>query len=240
MKRERLKLIAFDLGYTLAYNRREDYYMKFLESEQVSKSREEVEKAYHLADKKFMRCYQGVLGNPAKYYMPWYIGFVNYYLGLKFDIVEQVNFIKKQGKNGLEYWQPFPWTPRVLDTLKNHGFELALLSNWDLSCRDVLQHLGVGEHFDYTIVSSELNISKPDVRIFEHLIDVSKLGPDQILYVGDNYYDDVIGAGKAGIDTVLINRFAREGIEEINVPYLVGSTLELLNLLDLRDDKRGE
>ncbi|WP_042457117.1 HAD family hydrolase [Neobacillus dielmonensis] len=233
MNNNRLKLIAFDLGYTLAYNRREDHYMNFLESESVIIPREKVEKAYHLADKTFMRSYHGVLGNPPEYYMPWYIGLVNYFLNVKFDLIHQVTFIMAQGKPGSSYWQPFPWTTQVMDTLKNNGYRLALLSNWDLTCRRVLKQIGVYDYFEQIIVSSEINISKPDVGIFKYLLDITHCAHDEVLYVGDNYYDDVVGAGKLGIQTVLINRFGREGIEEIEVPYLVQNTTGLLKILGL-------
>jgi len=232
MKIGNLKIIAFDLGYTLAYNRREDQYLTFLESESIIVAREKVERAYHRADKTFMRSYHGVLGNPPEFYMPWYIGLVNYYLNLKFDLIKQVKFILEKGENNSPFWLAFPWTTRVLETLRAQGYRLALLSNWDLSCRDVLQQIGVYGYFDHILVSSELKVSKPDARIFEHLLEVSNYNPDEILYVGDNYYDDVIGAAKAGIKTVLINRFGKLGIEEIQVPYIVENTLELFDLLD--------
>ncbi|MCM3764761.1 HAD family hydrolase [Neobacillus niacini] len=231
MKRKKFKLIAFDLGYTLAYNRREEYYMKFLEQEGVSIPRKKVDMAYHLADKTFMREFHGVLGRPRETYMPWYIGLVNYFLNKKFDILKQVNFIYEQSNEVTDYWQPFPWTVKVLETLKNQGYRLALLSNWDLSCRAVLKQIGVYDYFEHILVSSEVQISKPDARIFQKLIELSDCRPDEILYVGDNYYDDVIGARKAGIDTVLINRFGGEGIDEIDYEPLVEDTFGLIEWL---------
>lgn len=238
---EKVKLVAFDLGYTLLFNIREDSYMKFLEEQGLDISREKVEKAYHLADKDFMRNYPGVLGSHHKYHFPWYIGLVNYYAGESFDILEQTRFIKAFNEKQTDYWKPFPWTEKVLALLKENGYQVALLSNWDSNCRKLLKHLQLEHYFDYIFVSSEVNVSKPDPQIFDYLIEAAGAEPENILYVGDNYYDDFIGAEKAGIKAVIINRFGQLGIEELTDISPINNTEDVLDLLGIKNlPKRGE
>lgn len=230
MDKNHIKVVAFDLGYTLVYNTREQQYMNYLQAKKSEASVEEVTRAYHLTDKTFMRHYQGMLGHPPHYFLPWYLGLVNHQLGKRFDLIEQTNYFLEQTDRS-SYWQCFPWSRQVLESLKDKGYKIALLSNWDSSCRELLKELELHDYFDHILISSEVGIEKPEQRIFQLLLEQSGCQPEEIIYVGDNYYDDVIGSRKAGIETILINRFDNIGIEEINDCRIIGSTQELLALL---------
>ena len=73
-----------------------------------------------------------------------------------------------------------------------------LISNWDPSCRSVLEQNGLTPYLDPILVSSEVGVEKPDRRIFEKALELSGEDPRECLYVGDNYYDDGVGALKWG------------------------------------------
>ena len=230
MNFENIKLVTFDLGYTLVYNERVEDYLAYLRQKGLDRSKDEVDLAFHLADKMFMRDYPGVFGHAPETYMPWYIGIVNYRLRFRFNLFEQVQFFIEQAQNK-PFWKLFPHTKKVLETLKREGYELGLLSNWDKSCRKLLASLGIDDYFDYIYVSSEVGSGKPDAKMFELLLKESGYLPEEVLYVGDNYYDDVIGAGKAGIQTIVLNRFGHKGVEELTDCIIVPSTMEVVSLL---------
>lgn len=90
---------------------------------------------------------------------------------------------------------------------------------------------------DHIIVSSEVQVEKPDVRIFLKAAELAGVDPKQCLYVGDNYYDDVVGSAKAGMKPILINRFGTLGIEEITFERTLLSVEELPELLFRQDNK---
>ncbi|HLQ95779.1 MAG TPA: HAD-IA family hydrolase [Pseudogracilibacillus sp.] len=227
---QQVKMVAFDLGYTLAFNAREDYYIDFLKEHHIYLPLEEVELAFHYADEIFMREYSGMLGRHSKYHFPWYLGIVNYHLGQQFDLNKQSQFILAK-MNMETYWRLFSWTKEVLTELKEEEYQVALLSNWDLSCRHLMNQFEIAHLFDHILVSSEVGIEKPDQRIFEMLMNQSGLYAEEIIYVGDNYYDDVQGSRKKGIDTILINRFGHEGVREIDDCHIVKSTKDVYPLL---------
>ncbi|PLR75759.1 haloacid dehalogenase [Bacillus sp. V3-13] len=229
MDLEKIKVIGFDLGYTLLFNNREEDYQAYLFSKGLDVSVAKIEEAFHLADKIFFRMFPGVLGKKSETFFPWYIGVVNYQLNVRFDLFEQTDFILNQ--QGESSWRPFPWTEEVLKGLKELGYRLVLLSNWDLSARHLIEQLGLAPYFDDLLISSELGIEKPDVRIFQELLSRTNSTPEEMLYVGDNYYDDVIGAEKAGIKTVLLNRFGKLGIEEIQGCPIFENTNELFSYI---------
>jgi putative hydrolase of the HAD superfamily len=208
-----LDYIWFDLGYTLVYLNREERLKEVLAQQGIDKSIEEAALAYHLADKYFMREFPGLLGKDRKTYAAQYQEVLHQYLGIE---DKEINYepMKIQTKRKVN-WRAFPDTLDTLKKLKSTGLGIGLISNWNETARDVLNDTEIKPLLDHIVISSELQIEKPDQRIFEHALELNGVPAEKSLYVGDNYYDDVIGSRKVGMDAILINPFDRKGIEEI-------------------------
>jgi HAD superfamily hydrolase (TIGR01549 family) len=103
-----------------------------------------------------------------------------------------------------EDWVP-PEVPETLEMLKQAGYLLGVLSNRTQPYREYLDQVGLGVYFDFALAAGEVAIWKPDPRLFQHALD--KLGsvPQETLYIGDNYYADVVGARQAGLRPILID-----------------------------------
>lgn len=231
------KAIAFDLGYTLVTNNRVQLHQQFLRNQGIELEEEIIRRAYHLADKKFMRAYPKVISTGWDYYFPWFVGKVNFLLGHQFNLIEQTNFMKQEidrlWQSGQSFWTPFPWTVDTLQKLREQNFRLALLSNWDASARPILSFLELDELFDVIIISDEFGCEKPDPSIFQELLLQLNCSSEEVVYVGDNYYDDVPGAAEVGIATLLLNPYGRLGMEELNYTPVVPDIRHLLELLPL-------
>jgi len=97
--------------------------------------------------------------------------------------------------------------PGMLAALRPR-YRLAILSNAD----DDFLHACLTRNklrFD-VVVSSELaGVLKPDPAIFDHLARMLGLERRHILYVGDNPMPDIVGARRAGVPVVWLNRFGR-------------------------------
>ena len=92
---------------------------------------------------------------------------------------------------------------RALPQLKESGYILAVISNRDKPFQDVLDDHGIGEFFDFSMAAGEVNVWKPEPGIFEHGLQRVGLAAREVIYVGDNYYADVVGARTAGLRPVL-------------------------------------
>jgi HAD superfamily hydrolase (TIGR01549 family) len=103
-----------------------------------------------------------------------------------------------------EDWVP-PDVPATLKVLKEAGFRLAVLSNRTLPCDDYVRELGLLDFFDFALVGGQVSTWKPDPEIFRHAVQRMNIRPEQAVYVGDNYYADVVGARRAGLRPVLID-----------------------------------
>ena len=106
-----------------------------------------------------------------------------------------------------EFYKPESIVPedvrRTLTQLKEAGFLLAVISNRDKSFHDLLKSHGIAEFFDFAMTAGEVQVWKPDPGIFEHALRRASLAPGEVIYVGDNYYADVVGARRAGLRPVL-------------------------------------
>lgn len=85
---------------------------------------------------------------------------------------------------------------------------LGLLSNFDDSQtgREILADTGVSHLFEAVIISADLAMRKPNPLIFQRMLEMLSLGPDEILFVGDTPREDVVGARNAGIPIAWLSR----------------------------------
>jgi HAD superfamily hydrolase (TIGR01549 family) len=99
----------------------------------------------------------------------------------------------------------YPCVPETLEALKDAGFMLGLVSNRSQPCQDECLELGLLEYFEFTYVAAEVEAWKPDPRIFDRALELTTSTPNQVVYVGDNYYADIVGATNAGLQPVLLD-----------------------------------
>lgn len=95
---------------------------------------------------------------------------------------------------------------RVLPQLKQAGYLMAVLSNRDKPFVELLNNHHIGEFFDFSIAAGEVNTYKPDPGLFEHAVKQAGILAQEAIYVGDNYFADVVGSRRAGLTPVLIDR----------------------------------
>ena len=93
----------------------------------------------------------------------------------------------------------------TLTILKNAGYLMAVLSNRDKPFVDVLESHRILEFFAFSMAGGEVNSFKPDTGLFEHALKRADVSAQEAIYVGDNYYADVIGARRAGLTPVLFD-----------------------------------
>jgi putative hydrolase of the HAD superfamily len=109
-----------------------------------------------------------------------------------------------------EAWGIYPEVPEVLKALRDHGVDLAVLSNWDARLHAVLDGNGLGEFLSQRFISAELGWEKPDAAIYRHVAEILRLSPSALLSVGDDPRNDVEGPRKAGWRAVQIERPKRD------------------------------
>ena len=115
----------------------------------------------------------------------------------------------------------------TLDILAPH-FKLGFLSNGN----SYPDRCGLEGRFDFVILSQDVQVEKPNRKIFD--ITAEKAGCDlkHLLHVGDSLENDVAGAQNAGAKSVWLNRDHQKNNTCINVDFEVTSLLEIPPILE--------
>jgi len=238
----KISYVWFDIGYTLLYMQREITYQQVLKEYGAEVSLEKLEKYFHLTDKLFMREYPGIFLKDRGVYMPWFLGVLNYRLGLSLDVCEVDERWEKIQEKTLNYWLPYDGVYQVLEELKKNSIGIGIISNWDHSAQEILKNTKLHKYFEHQVISSEIGCTKPSAEIFKAAIDRAGVNARECLYVGDNYYDDAIGCRKVGMNPLIINRFGSLGVEEIKdcpiIPH-IGEVLSYCRKTKERKIVRG-
>jgi FMN phosphatase YigB (HAD superfamily) len=71
--------------------------------------------------------------------------------------------------------------------------------------RMALSRVDADKFFSEIFLADEIGFDKPDIRFFNAIIDRLGLPPDSLVMIGDNYFNDCVGAKKAGMKTVFLN-----------------------------------
>lgn len=104
-------------------------------------------------------------------------------------------------------WLTFDDVAPTLTQLAQRNIRLGVITNGDQNRQhDKLSTLNLAHHFGAVVCAEAAGTSKPDPRIF--LLACQQLGvaPHQTWYVGDQMYEDAIGALNAGLYPVLCDR----------------------------------
>jgi len=87
------------------------------------------------------------------------------------------------------------------------GVRFGLITNGDLAFqRRKVEAVGLDARIDHLIASGEVGAVKPDAAIFRLACETMGVRPEQAVYVGDRLRTDAIGAARAGLTGVWLNR----------------------------------
>jgi 2-haloalkanoic acid dehalogenase type II len=100
-------------------------------------------------------------------------------------------------------------------------YRLFALSNGNAD----LERCGISSLFEGHVTAIAAGASKPDARIFTHLLRAAGVDAWQVLHVGDDPHADVHGASAAGMQAVWLNRDSRRWPAELAPPARTISTL---------------
>lgn len=128
-----------------------------------------------------------------------------------------------------EDWVP-PEVPGILQSLQAAGYTVGVVSNRHEPLEDYLQSLELRQYLDFTLAAGEVGSWKPDGRIFSHALALAGVEAGEAMYIGDNYFADVVGAGRAGLRPVLVDPLGIFPEAECTV---LGSVGELLRRFEL-------
>ena len=123
-------------------------------------------------------------------------------------------------------------TVPTLAYLRDAGFKLAIVSNWDTPLDPLTERLGIAHYFDIIVASHDTRVrsAKPDPHIFNYTLAAVGVSAAETVHVGDTYEADIVGARDVGIRPILIDR---DGTQTGKWDETIQSLSELPALLNL-------
>lgn len=93
-----------------------------------------------------------------------------------------------------------------LHYLTNKGYAMHIITNGfnDIQAKKIASS-GITHFFKHVITFENASAKKPDPRIFEFALELSNAETDESIMIGDNWFADILGAKRAGLDTIYYN-----------------------------------
>lgn len=107
---------------------------------------------------------------------------------------------------GRERMQIAPKTVETLKYLKDRGYITGVISNtiYPAELHEIdLNIFGLKPYLDFRIYSSEFGFRKPHPKIFAEGVRQTGLSPEEVVYIGDRYEMDALGAQECGLKPVI-------------------------------------
>ena len=99
----------------------------------------------------------------------------------------------------------YPGARELVLWLREHGVPTGALSDFPVQRK--IRLLGIEDVWDVAFSSEETGYLKPNPEPFQRLISELKRPAERILYVGNSYHYDVVGARSCGMKTAHITRW---------------------------------
>ena len=129
-----------------------------------------------------------------------------------------------EGKKLLaDRWSLFKDAEEFLKAKKKQGYDIVMITNSTPDLPTILKDLSLDNYLTGVVASYEVGIMKPHPRIFR--IAVEKYGFPEF-HVGDVYEIDVVGAMRAGIRGVLLDRWGF--YDDLNYESKVSNLVQLI------------
>lgn len=118
----------------------------------------------------------------------------------------------------------------LMDYLKHQGYRMHMCSNGFHEVQyKKLAACGLKDYFDTIILSEDAGANKPSMQYFDYALRQSGVDIATTIMIGDNLQTDIMGANRAGLDTILFNRW---GIDPSPVPtYTVETLRDIMKIL---------
>lgn len=94
----------------------------------------------------------------------------------------------------------------ALARIRDAGARIVVVSNHVWRLAEIVAELGVDGYIDHVVNSARVGYRKPHPQIYRAALEVSAVPAEETVMVGDSLGHDVVGAERAGIHGVLLDR----------------------------------
>jgi len=115
--------------------------------------------------------------------------------------------------NLISRWKNLKWEMALyqdvipcMENLKKRNLKIGLISNAEKDMSELFNKTGLNKYLETVVISQEVGVTKPNPLIFQAALKKSGLTAKEVLYIGDQYQVDYMGAMNVGLNPVLLDR----------------------------------
>ncbi|MDE0591973.1 MAG: HAD-IA family hydrolase [Dehalococcoidia bacterium] len=136
--------------------------------------------------------------------------------------------------NMVKFMKVLPGVVEFVDWMNSKDVVWGVVTNGDQFQHQKAEATGLDKKAPFVLASKIVGVDKPEPEVFieaVRLLEIEDLQTEDVLFVGDNPYTDIVGAHGVGMKTAWI-RMGREYPSDAPTPdYIVDSVEELKHLL---------
>ncbi|HIF72516.1 MAG TPA: HAD family hydrolase [Dehalococcoidia bacterium] len=137
-------------------------------------------------------------------------------------------------ENMVKFVQVLPGAMEFADWMNEAGVNWGIVTNGDQVQHTKAEKTGIGKKTPFVLASQLFGVDKPAPEVFMEavrLLGVDGLDTEEVLFVGDNPYTDILGAHGVGMKTAWV-RMGREYPNDAPAPdYEIDHVEELKGML---------
>ena len=228
-----MKVVCFDLDDTICSLGEVEHVARFIIIDKLSQaseySQDAIARVYDIEWAIFKQDYMALVseGLDEQDIRERHIESVLDVIGLEASTVDYARLFCTETLKGISI---FPDARTVMDAL-GKKYRLTMITNgasvWQ---RAKIEKLSIEDYFEEIIVSGDLGHHKPSSKIFEEMTRRTQVDASEIIYIGNNYMKDVVGAKESGWKAVWVKRNDEERDESVP-DYVINELSELLDFL---------
>ena len=201
-----IKAVLFDIGGTLVKTVEiPEIYRRILETQGVIVSRDQIKEAHEANEDRAGSYIDDQLEMGPQYWYEW-----------NKQVMKSLGFAERSKYLGMiiaDYWweyadlELYPDVMTTIQALRARDIKVGVLTNgFKYDYIAILEKLGLSKTFDVVVGPDSCGYGKPDKRIFMYALDMLGLDPSEVLYIGNDYKYDYLGASNAGLQPLLVGR----------------------------------
>lgn len=128
-------------------------------------------------------------------------------------------------------WHLVDGAKETLISLHDRGMRLAIIANWDSSLSELVRSFDIDHLFECVVSSQEEGVEKPNPAIFQVALKAMSLleNTGSVVYVGNEYRADILGARSAGLVPCLLDIDNRYPFADCQRISLLRELLSVIN-----------
>ena len=126
-------------------------------------------------------------------------------------------------ENHKKYLKLFPETLEIIRQIRNNNsIHIGIISDIDTDfLKFQFDAFGISKLFDSITTSEEVQIYKPEAKIFQIALSKANCQGAESIMIGDSYKKDIVGGKNMGMTTIWINKFQPDNIDTEKADFTV-------------------